>query len=203
MAAPGKHRSNATDSETVAKKKRFPGHWSQGLLSSMENPELRVDSDDQAVVIKDKYPKAKYHFLVLPKMKISNLKSVTGDHVSLLKHMHKMGSKIAKRSDENLKFKMGYHSIPSMGQLHLHVISEDFCSPCLKTKKHWNSFTTSYFIDSTEVIETVEKEGKLSVDETLNQKLLKENLRCHVCHKEFTTMPALKQHITQHDYSSK
>ena len=35
--------------------------------------------------------------------------------------------------------------------LHMHVISQDFDSPCLKTKKHWNSFTTSYFVDSTGV----------------------------------------------------
>lgn len=32
--------------------------------------------------------------------------------------------------------------------VHLHVISQDFDSPCLKNKKHWNSFTTDYFIDS-------------------------------------------------------
>ena len=33
-------------------------------------------------------------------------------------------------------------------QLHMHVISQDFDSPSLKTKKHWNSFTTEYFVDS-------------------------------------------------------
>lgn len=32
--------------------------------------------------------------------------------------------------------------------MHLHVISQDFDSPCLKNKKHWNSFTTEYFIES-------------------------------------------------------
>lgn len=32
--------------------------------------------------------------------------------------------------------------------VHLHVISQDFDSPCLKNKKHWNSFTTGYFIES-------------------------------------------------------
>ena len=31
---------------------------------------------------------------------------------------------------------------------HLHVISQDFDSPSLKNKKHWNSFTTPYFVDS-------------------------------------------------------
>lgn len=43
-------------------------------------------------------------------------------------------------------FKIGYHALPSMQQLHLHVISNDFDSPCLKTKKHWNSFCTDFFL---------------------------------------------------------
>lgn len=30
----------------------------------------------------------------------------------------------------------------------MHVISQDFSSSCLKTKKHWNSFTTEYFVDA-------------------------------------------------------
>lgn len=36
----------------------------------------------------------------------------------------------------------------SYSHVHLHVISQDFDSPCLKNKKHWNSFTTDYFIES-------------------------------------------------------
>ena len=30
----------------------------------------------------------------------------------------------------------------------MHVISQDFDSASLKTKKHWNSFTTAYFVDA-------------------------------------------------------
>lgn len=44
------------DSGGNATKKPF-GHWSMGLKSSMDDPELRVDSDDKCVIIKDKYPK--------------------------------------------------------------------------------------------------------------------------------------------------
>lgn len=36
----------------------------------------------------------------------------------------------------------------STSHVHLHVISQDFDSPCLKNKKHWNSFNTEYFIES-------------------------------------------------------
>lgn len=35
-----------------------------------------------------------------------------------------------------------------MHRLHLHVISRDMISDALKTKKHWNSFTTEFFIPS-------------------------------------------------------
>lgn len=46
------------------------------------------------------------------------------------------------------EFKIGYHAKPSMQRLHLHVISRDFHSPCLKTKKHWNTFNTPYLLSS-------------------------------------------------------
>ena len=33
------------------------GHWSMGLLASMDDPELKVTEDGKVVIIKDKYPK--------------------------------------------------------------------------------------------------------------------------------------------------
>lgn len=33
------------------------GHWSAGLLASMDDPELRISSDEKVVIIKDKFPK--------------------------------------------------------------------------------------------------------------------------------------------------
>lgn len=50
-----------------------------------------------------------------------------------------------RTSDE---FKIGFHAQPSMQRVHLHVISRDFHSPCLKTKKHWNSFNTPFLWSS-------------------------------------------------------
>ena len=37
--------------------RKFAGHWSQGLKASMEDPELKVEEDEEIVIIKDKYPK--------------------------------------------------------------------------------------------------------------------------------------------------
>ncbi|GFT24720.1 aprataxin [Trichonephila clavipes] len=135
------------NSSNNAKKPKI-GHWSQGLKASMEDPNLIVDSDDLIVIIKDKYPKAQHHYLILPKQNIPNLKSVSKDDLSLLKHMHEKAEELIAESNNKHKFQIGYHAVPSMSHLHLHVISKDFDSPCLKTKTHWNSFTSEYFISS-------------------------------------------------------
>ncbi|KAK7090073.1 aprataxin-like [Littorina saxatilis] len=175
------------------------GHWSMGLLASMDDPELKVTADEKVVVIKDKYPKAKFHFLILPKEKIPNLNSLKPSHLDLLRHIHKKGEEIAGKANKELKFRFGYHAVPSMSHLHMHVISQDFDSPCLKNKKHWNSFTTSYFVDSSEIIRQLEKKGRVEQDGQRANEMLKQDLRCHVCNKAFTTMPSLKAHIVFHN----
>lgn len=42
------------------------GNWSLALIKTMKDPNYRVISSEIAVVIKDKFPKAKYHYLILP-----------------------------------------------------------------------------------------------------------------------------------------
>ncbi|NXY46753.1 APTX protein, partial [Ceuthmochares aereus] len=175
------------------------GHWSQGLKSSMQDPKMQVYKDEKTVVIKDKYPKARYHWLILPWDPISSLKSVTRDHLELLEHMHAVGQKMIGwcPDRESLDFRLGYHAIPSMSQLHLHVISQEFDSPALKTKKHWNSFTTDYFLNSQDVIEMVKSKGKVIVKDNVSE-LLKLPLRCHRCKQQLSTVPQLKEHLRKH-----
>lgn len=139
------HDKNGTEGAN----KKHKGHWSMGLLNSLDDPELFVQADDLVTVIKDRYPKAERHYLVLPKEDISSLKVVTKKHFSLLKHMDDVARKLCERGDcKGKNFKIGYHAVPSMVRLHLHVISDDMNTPCVKTKKHWNSFNTDFFLDS-------------------------------------------------------
>ncbi|KAM8939122.1 aprataxin [Pelodytes ibericus] len=175
------------------------GHWSQGLKMSMQDPAMQVFKDDKVVVIKDKYPKARHHWLVLPWESISSLKVLKTEHLELLQHMHTVGEKMVQEHTNltSSTFKLGYHAIPSMSHVHLHVISQDFDSPCLKNKKHWNSFTTDYFLQSEDVIEMVKQNGRVAVKDGVSE-LLKAPLQCHVCKHQPTTIPQLKEHLKKH-----
>ncbi|KAG8454439.1 hypothetical protein GDO86_000892 [Hymenochirus boettgeri] len=174
-------------------------HWNQGLKVSMQDPTMQVFKDDRVVVIKDKYPKARYHWLVLPWESIATLKVLRTEHLDLLQHMHATGENIVKEH-ANIKltsFRFGYHAIPSMSHVHLHVISQDFDSSCLKNKKHWNSFTTEYFLESQDVIEMVKNHGRVTVKDDISE-LLKSPLRCHICKQQQSTVPQLKEHLKKH-----
>ncbi|XP_026766602.3 aprataxin isoform X1 [Pangasianodon hypophthalmus] len=199
VSAPSCSNSAARPEKTHTPEKEPAAHWSQGLKVSMQDPNMQVYKDEKVVVIKDKYPKARYHWLVLPWDSISSLKALRPEHMELLKHMQRVGDRMVQQcpSSTKLHFRLGYHAIPSMSHVHLHVISQDFDSPCLKNKKHWNSFTTDYFIESQDVIAMLERDGRVSVKDGTSE-LLKLPLRCHVCHKEQSTIPKLKEHIRVH-----
>ncbi|XP_032674511.1 aprataxin isoform X2 [Odontomachus brunneus] len=143
MTTKRKMESDASKSSSAKR------HWSAGLLKSMEDPESKVTEDDKTVIIKDKYPKAQFHFLVLPREDIPSIWHVKGKHYDLLVHMDNIARRLTEKYADH-KFIIGYHAIPSMQRLHLHVISTDFVSPCLKTKYHWNSFTTPFFLPSSD-----------------------------------------------------
>lgn len=53
-------------------------HWATALNQAINDLNVRIISSNYAVVIKDKFPKAKYHFLVLP---FENIPSIF--HVSV------------------------------------------------------------------------------------------------------------------------
>jgi aprataxin len=92
----------------------------------------------------------------------------------------------------SLEVHSGIHAHPSMNHLHIHVISRDMHSPCLKHRKHYNSFNTPFFvpIDDFPLAEDDDRrhpgrEGYMSSD-----------MKCWRCGKNFGNQFArLKQHL--------
>ncbi|XVE76587.1 hypothetical protein DITRI_Ditri12bG0185100 [Diplodiscus trichospermus] len=175
--------------------------WALSLYNIAMQPEKHKDevleASGDVVVLNDMYPKAKRHILVLARIEgLDCLADARKEHLQLLMKMHEVGLKWANKflhEDASLVFRLGYHSDPSMRQLHLHVISQDFDSKCLKNKKHWNSFNTSFFRDSLDVIEEVHDHGKATLQD--DNRILSKELRCHRCRSAHPNIPRLKSHI--------
>eukprot|EP01137_Pigoraptor_chileana_P022339 Opistho-2@87166 len=150
------------------------------------------------------YGQARFHLLVIPRTLISGPECLTREHVGILEKLQRKGTELitrenTSRSDESRRrFRMGFHGIPSMNQLHMHVISQDFDSDCLKTKQHWNSFASPFFLDSADVIDTIKAKGHMEIDRAAFERLLTSPLRCHLCAEECKTMPSLKSHLKTH-----
>ncbi|RUS35046.1 HIT-like domain-containing protein [Jimgerdemannia flammicorona] len=180
--------------------------WIDMLMPYCEHPEQFTSDqmvwyDEAMVVVRDKFPKAQAHFLVMPRRPIDGLTSLTQKDVPTLEALINCGgSTVDKMKAENphLEFRMGFHAIPSMRQLHMHVISQDFVGIGLKRKEHYNSFTTRFFNDASEVLARLRAGKSLQYDKREYDHFLKGPLRCHLCNEAPATMPALKAHLDKH-----
>jgi hypothetical protein len=84
----------------------------------------------------------------MPREQIDGLASLAPSNLGLLNQMKARADWVVetiRKEKPELEFRIGFHAVPSMKPLHLHVISQDFISPWLKHKKHWASFTSEYF----------------------------------------------------------
>ena len=176
--------------------------WNCNLLRAMDDPRQKVESDEETVVVRDEYPKARHHYLVIAKKDIQSLKDVRKDDIPLLERMLAKGQQFKekiKETERKAKVRLGYHAVPSMRRIHMHVISQDFDSPSMKRPKHWQSFTTERFIDAVDVIRELEEKGRIKIDNHFYDRILSEPLKCHVCKSVQPNIPTLKSHIQRHD----
>jgi len=163
----------------------------------MKDPKLIVYQNSMVVVIRDKYPKSEMHFLILPQAKIPEIRSLNRSHLPLMRHMKHIFCKIFDH--ESYTFWCGFHAKPTMMQLHMHVISDDLRGSGMKTAKHWNSYTTSFFISLTKVIGDLESHGRVLLEPpAVLDNLLRAPLKCHQCNYHPVNMPTLKVHLLSH-----
>jgi aprataxin len=127
---------------------------------------------------------------------INSIGELTAKDLGLVKELQKAAIEFVGE-EEKSKYWFGFHAIPSMTRLHLHIISKDLCSASLKNKKHYLSFTTPFFQDISKVIRDLESGNSINVDEKAMEQLLKGPLKCHHCSVVFPTIPKLKHHLAE------
>ena len=192
-------------------------------------------STPECVVIYDAYPKARVHLLVIPRrtfLASNGIDDLCPDDLSKVEQMHRLADRIASspamaaalssssRSSSSsssssssvrtgMRLLQGYHANPSLRPLHLHLVSDDFRSDCIKTKKHWLSFTTDFFVAPSQVEALLRDRDRAAApsvplgDKALGTEEDREAhlngpLRCHVCATQLKNMPALKAHLLTH-----
>ncbi|KAF8249599.1 HIT-like protein [Wilcoxina mikolae CBS 423.85] len=173
---PSRKRRNAfsaimSTSQTPAKKPKSQPRYKDprdGLgpyISHPSNfpPTAVIHHTPDFVYIRDLYPKATVHCLLLPrdttKTRLHPFEAfsdpeflrATKEEAGKLRRL--VGAELKRLFGEQngrdweKEVKVGVHSNPSMNHLHVHVISRDNHSERLKTGKHYNSFNTPFFVD--------------------------------------------------------
>lgn len=104
------------------------------------------------------------------------------------------GGVVPEGRDWEAEVMVGVHAGPSMSHLHVHVLSRDRISPCMKHGKHYNSFNTEFFV-GLEELPLKEEDVRWRKDRGGG---LREDLECWRCGRGFENRFAkLKSHLDE------
>jgi len=152
------------------------------------------------VVIYDAYAKAEVHLLIMSKReyikRVNDLNPLKSDHLKILREMINLAGIITSHFETlGIEIWQGFHAIPSLSPLHLHIISTDFNAPALKKNIHWNSFVTAFFVDPESVYAALES-GQIANIHQKYYKSLKNRspLTCPRCARRFKLVHQMKAH---------
>ncbi len=86
-------------------------------------PSERVHEDDDVIVIRDIYPKAPVHLLVIPRVHYESLNDLTPAHDPLIAHMVRLLPDLARSHGLNSGFRTVINTGRGGGQeiFHLHI----------------------------------------------------------------------------------
>ena len=102
------------------------------------------------------------------------------------------GEDLPKGRDWEKEVKVGIHARPSMNHLHVHVMSVDRYSECMKHRKHYNSFATPFFVE----LDAFPLAGDDPRRHPERQGYLNSDLKCWRCGENFGNKFArLKEHL--------
>lgn len=92
--------NHQTASKSVKSSSTNPrGSWRDGLMEYVRNPSNPTVfyHDNDVVIVKDKFPKAQAHYLVIPTAEIRKFSDLNHSHVPLIKTMIQNGEKVTKK----------------------------------------------------------------------------------------------------------
>eukprot|EP00747_Dinoflagellata_sp_TGD_P030163 gnl/TRDRNA2_/TRDRNA2_134438_c3_seq1.p1 gnl/TRDRNA2_/TRDRNA2_134438_c3~~gnl/TRDRNA2_/TRDRNA2_134438_c3_seq1.p1 ORF type:complete len:313 (+),score=60.29 gnl/TRDRNA2_/TRDRNA2_134438_c3_seq1:85-1023(+) len=162
-----------------------------------------VHETEEFVTIYDGYPKSTLHLLVVPRQRVDSLKDLGPEHLPMLRRLAAYVAwaleGLAAAGAGNVGFVHGIHTVPSLRQLHVHILSQDFQSPCLKNAKHFGSFQSPFLVPLDDAIAALEASVDMNEHFGIGkaeERLKKQDLCCNRCGVNFVRRFAeLKKHL--------
>ena len=98
--------------------------------------------------------------------------------------------------DWSKELRTGIHANPSMNHLHIHILSRDMYSECLRHRQHYQSFNTEFFC---QIKDMPLDEGEVErVRHGARESLSERGMRCWRCGREFgNQFKKLKAHLEE------
>ena len=195
-----------------------------GYIAQPENYANVLTYDSEFTLIVDKYPKSLVHLLVLPRDPVKTTQSplLVFNHKRdpdkafqklLLQFVDKIKPVVFQQLLEKVPhldlesldfdkyFKVGFHAVPSLSNLHVHIISRDNVSPKMKTRSHYNSFNSPFLLQLKDLIQN----DDLNLKDPDSDEFLKiaqhmassmtHGLKCWRCGDDFNEMKEFKSHL--------
>eukprot|EP01060_Flectonema_neradi_P014221 TRINITY_DN20930_c0_g1_i1.p1 TRINITY_DN20930_c0_g1~~TRINITY_DN20930_c0_g1_i1.p1 ORF type:complete len:238 (+),score=36.12 TRINITY_DN20930_c0_g1_i1:82-795(+) len=183
----------------------FPKPWQHELweLAVKGTGPGVVFCNKDFVIVKDKYPKSTVHYLVVTREKrLEAIDRLEPGDESLLIRMRETGLRWMRENIpgiQNIPLKVGFHEIPSMQQIHLHMLSTDMITPTLPHLRHYNTCTTDYMRTVEHVINELVTTGKVIIPRYSRKmaNALHANAACNRigCGKNFSDSELLLSHL--------
>eukprot|EP01064_Diplonema_japonicum_P015098 TRINITY_DN22869_c0_g1_i1.p1 TRINITY_DN22869_c0_g1~~TRINITY_DN22869_c0_g1_i1.p1 ORF type:complete len:389 (+),score=51.35 TRINITY_DN22869_c0_g1_i1:49-1215(+) len=185
-------------------------HFSQALTTIVKSVQDNPDADDPRVffnngarlIAYDAFPKSTIHLLgFVLDQKIGRVADLRAEHLPHIRKLHFLAKSVANHLKSTgpygaYDFAMGYHCVPSLKPLHLHIITTDMQSDCLKSRKHYMSFCPPHFISADEVEARLTAHGKVTLTPTeAAGHPTTGPIPCRWCGTGMATIPMLKKHF--------
>eukprot|EP00811_Abedinium_folium_P032252 NODE_5326_length_1782_cov_28.306949.p1 GENE.NODE_5326_length_1782_cov_28.306949~~NODE_5326_length_1782_cov_28.306949.p1 ORF type:complete len:344 (+),score=78.55 NODE_5326_length_1782_cov_28.306949:104-1135(+) len=182
------------------------GHWSAVLqvavrrLNDGDPTVLQhfAHRTDEFALLFDGHPKSHVHLLAMPRHWIEGPAQLTRAHLPMLLRLSAYVSwvleELAKQYPD-LTWRHGVHSTPTLLQLHVHVMSQDFRSPSMKQPKHFNSFQSPFLVPLDALIAGLKDHGYLQLH---GKDALNGDMWCCGCGANFgSRIGELKVHLNR------
>lgn len=93
-----------------------PDSWKYGLVKAIEDTTKIIFKSNELVCIRDLYPKAIHHFLIVPERSdLDNVYDLRKEDVDLINEMELLGINCIELVGNKIEnFRMGFHVQPSM-----------------------------------------------------------------------------------------